>query len=440
MVCRILYIRLSATLTGEHRPYYSAKMRRMRRLCTVSAHLGQADRVDCGGRGTQPDAPALRQGPLTGIRVLDMSAVISGPWGASILADQGADVVKIEGPMRPDLTRRLGGSPELGMASMYVTANRGKRSVTIDLHEPRGVELLKVMVAQSDVVIQNFRPGVSTRLGVDYTTLSAANADLIMLTITGFGETGPYAQAPVYDPVIQAMTGVGDAQNGTVFDADGKESLVHNLMFDKVTALNACQAVTAALLARERGHGGQLIELSMFDAAVHFLYPDSYYNKVWETGKPFPEWNRAFSANYDFVVVDGKVAISVPQEVDRVALAAYLATKTRQEAFDYCLEIGIPCGKFNTRDELLADPQIRHNRTIETHQHPTLGAWTTPRPPANFHVTPSKVTGVPAAMGEHTAEVLGDFGIDAKLVAELQADGVIGNVDSPKFRRKRVDT
>ena len=116
--------------------------------------------------------------------------------------------------------------------------------------------------------------------------------------------------APVYDPVIQAMAGVGDVQKGTSFDKEGGESLVHNLMMDKVTALNASQAVTAALLARERGNGGQLIELNMLDAAVHFLYPDSYYNKVWGTATPFPEWNRV-AANYDFTVTDGKIAAQV---------------------------------------------------------------------------------------------------------------------------------
>ena len=196
------------------------------------------------------------------------------------------------------------------------------------------------MVKQSDVVIQNFRPGVNTRMGIDYAALSAVNPDLIMLTISGFGETGPYREARVYDPVIQAMAGVGAAQKGTAFDVDGKESLVQSLMLDKVTALNGCQAVTAALLARERGNGGQLIELNMLDAAVHFLFPDSYYNKVWETPTiPFPEWNRV-AKNYDFTVLDGKVAASLGASEEREAYVARFAAMTRQEAFDWCLENG----------------------------------------------------------------------------------------------------
>ena len=184
-----------------------------------------------------------------------------------------------------------------------------------------------------------------------------------------------YIAAPVYDPVIQAMAGVADVQSGTVFDAEGGESLVHNLVMDKVTALNACQAVTAALLARERGNGGQLIELNMLDAAVHFLYPDSYYNKVWETATPFPEWNR-IAQNYDFAVLDGKIAVQFVADPEaRAQFVAKVATMTRQEAFDWCLEEGIPCGKYNTREELFADPQALHNKTIQTHEHPTLGAW-----------------------------------------------------------------
>jgi crotonobetainyl-CoA:carnitine CoA-transferase CaiB-like acyl-CoA transferase len=313
----------------------------MQRLRTVAAHVAG---VGCSGSSDDPAAPTRQAtGPLAGYRVLDMSAVISGPWSASILADQGADVIKIEGPARPDITRGLGSSPELGMAAMYVTANRGKRSVTLDLQQERGVEALKLMVKQSDVVIQNFRPGVNTRMGIDYAALSAVNPDLIMLTISGFGETGPYREARVYDPVIQAMAGVGAAQKGTAFDVDGKESLVQSLMLDKVTALNGCQAVTAALLARERGNGGQLIELNMLDAAVHFLFPDSYYNKVWETPTiPFPEWNRV-AKNYDFTVLDGKVAASLGASIspeEREAYVARFAAMTRQEAFDWCLENG----------------------------------------------------------------------------------------------------
>lgn len=339
-------------------------MPRSRRLRAVAAHfelLGSAASGGDGPVGGELPLRPSRQGPLAGFRVLDMSAVISGPWGASILADQGADVIKIEGPAGPDLTRGLGSSPAEGMAGMYTTANRGKRSVTIDLQRPRGVEVLKLMAKHSDVVIQNFRPGVSTRLGVDYAALSAVNPNIVMLSITGFGSSGPYQRAKVYDPVIQAMVGVGDAQKGTVFDAEGGASLVHNLVMDKVTALNACQAVTAALLARERGSGGQLIELNMLDAAAHFLYPDAYYNQVWETAAtPFPEWNR-ISQNYDFTVKDGKIAVSLGPTTSskvRAEFSARVATMTRQAAFDWCLLEGIPCGKYNTREEFLVDPQV----------------------------------------------------------------------------------
>jgi crotonobetainyl-CoA:carnitine CoA-transferase CaiB-like acyl-CoA transferase len=213
---------------------------------------------------------------MNGIRVLDMSAVISGPWAASVLADQGADVIKIESPTGPDLTRSLGPGAHEGMGAMYVTANRGKRSITLDLQKTEGVSAFKKLVAQSDVVIANYRPGVAERLGVDYGSLVGVNKDLIMLSISGYGDTGPYVKARVFDQVIQTMTGVGTLMK----DANGDPTMFHNLLMDKVTALNAAQCVTSALLAKERGHGGQHINLSMLDSAVHFLFPDGYLNKV----------------------------------------------------------------------------------------------------------------------------------------------------------------
>jgi crotonobetainyl-CoA:carnitine CoA-transferase CaiB-like acyl-CoA transferase len=145
-------------------------------------------------------------GPMTGIRVLDMSAVISGPWATSILADQGADVIKIESPTGPDLTRFLGPTPVTGMGSMYMTANRGKRSVTLDLQKAEGVTLLKQLAAKVDVVVQNYRPGVAERLGVHYDVLAQTNPQLVMLSISGFGPDGPYVEAKVYDQVGEALS------------------------------------------------------------------------------------------------------------------------------------------------------------------------------------------------------------------------------------------
>jgi crotonobetainyl-CoA:carnitine CoA-transferase CaiB-like acyl-CoA transferase len=212
--------------------------------------------------GTQP-AAADGSGPLAGIRVLDMSAVISGPWATSFLADQGAEVIKLEGPRGPDLTRMLGPGPpsgSAGMAGMYVSANRGKRSIVLDLGSAEGLAALMRLAASVDVVVQNYRPGVAERLGVDYASLvaGAARPDLIVLSISGYGQDGPYVRAPVYDQVVQAMSGVGT----TMTNEAGQPTLFHNLVMDKVTALNASQSITAALLARERGRGGQHIELS----------------------------------------------------------------------------------------------------------------------------------------------------------------------------------
>jgi hypothetical protein len=208
------------------------------RMFRTAAHLmPEQSSVRGGGGGINTEQcsataqpPRALPGPLSGIRVLDMSAVISGPWAASVLADQGADVIKIEAPNGPDLTRSLGPGPP-GLGSMYVTANRGKRSITLDLQKEEGVRVFKQLVAQSDVVVQNYRPGVAERLGVDYDSLCAVRSALVMVSISGWGDSGPYVKARVFDQVIQTMTGVGAIMQ----DSEGGPTMFHNLLMDKVT-------------------------------------------------------------------------------------------------------------------------------------------------------------------------------------------------------------
>lgn len=387
-------------------------------------------------------------GPLAGVRILDMSSVIAGPWGVALLADQGADVIKLESPGSPDMTRGLGAAPAPGLGAMYITANRGKRSITLDVNRPEGVAALKRLVAKTDVVVQNYRPGVAQRLGVDYQALSAVNPELIMLCITGYGESGPYVDAKVYDQAVQAMAGLPsvtseDPAGGNIFP---------NAVVDKVTALHAAQGITAALLVRAKGGGGQLIQLSMLDAAVHFLYPDAYWNKTWTKAKPFPmEW-RNIAVNCEFQVADGKMAIAATDKKqfqgllevtglqqfkseslgEMRAKAMGQVTKTlrsmkREEIFASCLKHGVPCGKFQTKDEVLQDPQVRHNNTVQEHVHPDGGSYLTPKSPAAFARTPSTAVPRPAPrMGADTVQVLEEFGFSRAEVDELKGAKVIG--------------
>ncbi|MDX1581332.1 MAG: CoA transferase, partial [Alphaproteobacteria bacterium] len=207
-------------------------------------------------------------GPLEGFRILDLTTMISGPYATMILADQGAEVIKIEPPGVGDFVRATG-NRQGGFSANFLNNNRNKRSVTIDLKTTEGREVLLKLAETADAFIQNFRPGVVERLGVGYDDLSQAKPDIVYLSISGFGENGPLAAKPAYDPIIQAITGLTTVQAGS--DTE-RPRLVRTIVPDKVTALNASQALTAALLQRERSGKGQHIRLSMLDAVMNFLW------------------------------------------------------------------------------------------------------------------------------------------------------------------------
>ena len=211
-------------------------------------------------------------GPLNGVKVVDLSVMISGPLAAMMLADQGAEVVKVESPGLGDLMRFLGTSKG-GMTGIFANNNRGKRSLVVDLKQPAGLDLVRRLVADADVLIQNFRPGAMDRLGLGYDDVAAINPRLIYVSISGYGPDGPSSHRRVYDNVIQAASGLASVQCDPV---TGTPSLFRTLLCDKVTSYTAAQAVTAALYARATGAaGGQHIVLAMLDAAIAFMWPDS---------------------------------------------------------------------------------------------------------------------------------------------------------------------
>jgi len=191
-------------------------------------------------------------GPLKGIKVLDLSTAFSGPISSSILIDQGAEVIKIESLGMGDIVRYAGAGRN-GMSGTFHFINRGKRSLAVNMKDSKGVELLKTLIAKSDVVVQNFRHGVVERLGLDYEVAKQINPEIIYLSITGFGDRGPLADKPVYDNVMQAFGGFADLERT---EANGPASLVQNMVVDKITALYSAQAVTSALYARSNGQGG----------------------------------------------------------------------------------------------------------------------------------------------------------------------------------------
>ncbi len=246
-------------------------------------------------------------GALEGIRVVDLTSMISGPTATMILADQGADVIKVENPATGGDYVRHGANRRGGFSANFVNNNRNKRSVTLDLKQADGIAALLRIVATADVFIQNFRPGVAQRMGLGEDAVRAARPDIVYVSIAGFGFEGPYAPKPVYDPLIQALSGLATVQAGS--DRE-RPRLVRTIVPDKVTALNAAQAVTAALLARERCGEGQHVHLAMLDAIVAFLWHSDMGSQTF-VGDELPQQHAASFIDLIYETADGHISVAV---------------------------------------------------------------------------------------------------------------------------------
>jgi crotonobetainyl-CoA:carnitine CoA-transferase CaiB-like acyl-CoA transferase len=393
-------------------------------------------------------------GPLAGVRVVDVSQILSGPFACMILADQGAEVVKVESPGIGD-PMRIGTYRRAGRPSFYVNANRGKRGIVLDLQQERGREALLRLVDRADVFVQNWRPGAAERLGLGGEALRARNPQLIYVSISGYGDSGPYRDRRVYDPIIQGLTGhVGVQRNPDVPIPD----LVRNVVADKASAWTAAQAITAALFARARGAGGQHVTIPMIDASLYFFWPDGMMKHTWIGESEFQGpalydlyrlWETADGHLIYFTATDSEFhglfrALGHPewvtdprfgtiparaQAANREALGALLLEEIRKwktkELIERMAAEQVPVGPVYTLDELLEDPQLRHNGSFFETDHPVAGRMREARPPARFSATPQQPGGLAPAHGEHTEAVLREVGYDAAALAALRAEGVI---------------
>ncbi len=392
------------------------------------------------------------RGPLAGIRVIDAAAIISGPLATMLLGDQGADVVKIEAPGLGDPTRLLG-AVSGGMTSTFVNCNRSKRSVVLDLRNDQGKEVLRRLVRGADVFVQNFRPGVIERMGFGYEDLKEIAPDIIYVSISGFGETGPLAKRKVYDNIIQAMSGMAAVQT----DPDtGRPELVRNLEIDKATAYTVAQAVTAALFARERGQGGQHLHVAMLDVAFAFLWPDGMMNhtfigdevmtippfgtiyRLYETADGYmtiaalndKEWADACRAfDREDLIEDPRFATGLDRFQHmtdlREALSSVLTTRTSEEWCEIFEKHDVAHAPVLGLDDVHEHPQTRANNVLVESEHPVAGLMREPRPAPKFDGTPSAPCGHAPAHGEHTENVLGELGYSAEEMASLRAANVI---------------
>jgi crotonobetainyl-CoA:carnitine CoA-transferase CaiB-like acyl-CoA transferase len=402
--------------------------------------------------------------PLDGINVLDLTRVLSGPYCTMLLADMGARVIKIEQPGKGDDTRAWGppflypsghkppaGSPDGGESAYFLSINRNKESVTLDFKHAEGRALLERLIAKSDVVVENFRPGTLTKLGLDYKTLAPRHPRLVYCSISGFGQTGPRTNEAGYDAVMQGEGGLMSITG----PPDGPSCRLGVAIADVVSGMFAAYGVAMALLARERTGRGQEVDLAMLDSVTALLtYQAGNY---FASGKvPARLGNRhpsivpyeTFAASDgDFVLAVGNdeqwrrfcAVAGLPEDprfaTNRQRVAGYddvrpfiadrLRTQSRQHWIERLTAAGIPCGSVRNLEELFADPQIHAREMVAQLEHATIGPLRVLGVPVKLSDTPGAVRTPPPRLGEHTDAVLQDLGFNAAAIADLRRQKVI---------------
>ena len=390
--------------------------------------------------------------PLAGVRVIEAAQMISAPMAGVILAEQGAEVIKVElADGVGDRLRQLG-SQRNSISALFNGVNRGKQSVTLDTKHPDGLEALLDLCATADVFLQNFRPGAAERMGVGEAQLRAINPDIIYVSVSGFGSTGPKADQKVYDYVIQAMTGMADLQQGDT----GAPQLVRQFVVDKTTAITVSQAITAALFARERGQGGQHVELSMLNIGLWFFWPDGMMDRSLEGGdvvdashfadmysirpttdgavafvasgnRTWPNLCRAFAPQ---LLDDERFTTMRDRDVNGAALSeifdAAVASLTTDEALQRMADNDVPGARIARRHEVADDPQVVHNGSLVRRADGPIGPRVEARPPVRFGDGERVVPAAAPALGADTRAVLASLGYDDERIARLDAAGVLG--------------
>jgi crotonobetainyl-CoA:carnitine CoA-transferase CaiB-like acyl-CoA transferase len=394
--------------------------------------------------------------PLTGIRIIDLTSMLSGPWATMILADQGADVIKVEEPRQGDHTRSYGNRRN-GFSASFLNLNRNKRSIGLDLKTSQGVEILKRLSQSADVLVQNFRPGVVERLGIDEGNIRKVAPEIVYVSINGFGEKGPYSHKPVYDPIVQAFSGLTMVQAGA---DDRRPRLIRTVLPDKLTAVTAAQAIAAALVGRLRTGKGQHVRLSMLDAVLAFLWASdmgaqtyvgeqvsprtaaSFIDLIYETANGFmtvavmtnKEWAALTSALERPEWLEDR-RFSTPalrdQNIDqRLAMTQDVLRTRSTEAWLQRLEAaGVPCAPVLTRDEVIAHPQIAASGILLESEHPTAGRLRQTRTAARFEAATIIRRGAPR-LGEHSHEILTELGLAEETIEALRRQRVIGGEEA----------
>jgi len=392
-------------------------------------------------------------GPLDGFRIIDLTAMVSGPLATMILADQGADVIKVENPRGGDYTRAVS-NRQGGMSASFLNNNRNKRSVALNLKDPRGRDLLLRLAAGADVFVQNFRPGVIGRMGLGEEAIREVAPNIVYVSISGFGDTGPYAGKPVYDPLVQALSGLTTIQGGS---DQVRPRLVRTILPDKLTGFSAAQAITAALLARARTGEGQHLRLSMLDAVVSFLWHSDMGSQTF-VGHEFPQEEAQSFIDLIYETADGHISVAVQSDKEWLGLTQALerpewlederfkTSTLRHRNIDARLNItqevlrtdtsaawlarleaaDVPCAPVLRRSEVIDHPQILANEIVTVTDHPHAGKLRQARHAPRFSGTPAEHRHGAPLLGEHTRTLLNEAGVADSELDTLAAEAVIG--------------
>lgn len=393
-------------------------------------------------------------GPLDGIKVLDLTRVLAGPYATMLLGDLGAEVIKIEQPGIGDESRNFGPFKN-GFSLYFMSVNRGKRSVTLNLKTERGQAIFKRLLAHTDIVVENFRPGTMERLGLDYDTLKAEHPSLIYAACSGFGQTGPYAQQGAYDMIIQGMGGIISITG----EPEGPPVRVGTSISDITAALFTTIGVLSALHHRNQTGKGQFVDVAMLDSLVAVLENAVVrYFATGEAPKPLGARHPAITPFEAFASADGHVIIALGNDTlwakfcaqvnrqdlisderfrtnaDRTEnhaelfpiLSDIMSKRTTDAWIEALGEIGVPCGPINAMDKVVSHPQVQAREMITRVAHQITGTVEVPGVPIKLSETPGNVDAPAPSLGEHTTEVLTDvLKMSPDAVAKLKQDGVI---------------
>lgn len=396
---------------------------------------------------------ASSNGPLSGVKVLDLTSVLLGPFATQIMGDMGAEVIKIEGP-DGDTTRDLGPRRSQGMSSVYLNANRNKRSLCVDLKTPEGKEILNRLIETADVFVHNMRPSAIKRLGYDYPSIQSLNPKIIYCGSYGFSQQGPYANKPAYDDMIQGVSGMSALQSKLM----GRPGYVPTVIADKTTGLTVVYAISMALFNRERTDEGQEIDVPMFETMVQFVMLEHLYGRNFEPAMGDAGYPRATSANrHPYKTKDGMIGVlpyvdkqwkaffelagrpelmddprfsNIEARLDNIdaaygILAELIATRTSAEWLEDLDAASIPAVPINTPDDLLGDEHLEAIGFWQQMDHPSEGKLNYPGIPTRFSKTPGSVRLHAPTLGEHNREILTEAGYSEADIAGLQAKSVV---------------